>query len=189
MPDSRHQDGSATRNGYIKVTCSATEGSFTTIGDSNQASFYEVDVEAPCSGAAAPAGSKKKEEEKGGSGGVVFIIILLVAPTVYFAGGFIFNWKVKNLEGRERIPHVDFWAGLPGLIKEGARFSKSKVTRSDCEDMPPNTPPPCGLNRVSPWATTTTTTTTTTAKQTPRSPAAMRLFAGRPMANAGARAA
>ena len=38
-----HSDGAgATRNGYIKITCSATEAGFTTIGDSNQGSFYEV---------------------------------------------------------------------------------------------------------------------------------------------------
>ena len=114
---------------YIKVTCSATEGAFTTIGDSNQASFYEVDVNAPCAGAPAPGGGKVVK--KGGEGGVIFILIVLVGSSVYFAGGFIFNWKVKHLEGRERIPHVDFWAGLPGLVKEGVRFLKSKATRTD----------------------------------------------------------
>jgi len=45
-----HSDtGGNTRNGYIKVTCSTAEGGFTTIGDSNQGSFYEVEVNAPCS--------------------------------------------------------------------------------------------------------------------------------------------
>jgi len=39
--------------------------------------------------------------------------------------------QVKNLEGRDRLSHVDFWTGLPGLVKEGVRFSKSKVTRTD----------------------------------------------------------
>ena len=43
-----HDDGSATRNGYIKLTCADHKGEFTTIGDSNQASFYEVDVAVPC---------------------------------------------------------------------------------------------------------------------------------------------
>ena len=84
-----------------------------------------MDVNAQCAGAPAP----------GGGGGVIFIIIVLAGSSVYFAGGFIFNWKVKHLEGRERIPHVDFWAGLPGLVKEGFRFLKSKVTRTDCKDV------------------------------------------------------
>merc|ERR1719272_472994 len=79
-----HDDGKDTRNGYIKVTCSATEGAFTTIGDSNQASFYEVDVNAPCAGAPAPGGGKVAK--KGGEGGVIFILIVLVGSSVYFAG-------------------------------------------------------------------------------------------------------
>ena len=93
----------------------------------------QVDVAAPCAGAAGPGGGKKKEG--GGIGGVIFIIIVLAGSSVYFAGGFIFNWKVKHLEGRERIPHLDFWTGLPGLIKEGVRFLKAKVTRTDCKDL------------------------------------------------------
>ena len=45
-----HDDGSATRQGYIKIGCNPNATapySFTTIGDSNQAAFYEVDVIAP----------------------------------------------------------------------------------------------------------------------------------------------
>ena len=109
---------------YFKGTCADTEGDYTSKGDSRQESFYEIDANAKCQWdpIAPPAG---------GSGGVIFIIIVLAGSSVYFAGGFIFNWKVKHLEGRERIPHVDFWAGLPGLVKEGFRFLKSKVTRTD----------------------------------------------------------
>ena len=59
------------------------------------------------------------------------VIAFFVIGIVYFGGGFVFNMKVKNLEGRERIPHVDFWTGLPGLVKEGFRFTKSKATRTD----------------------------------------------------------
>jgi len=90
-------------------------------------SFYEVDATFKCPWDPI----KGAETGGGGSGGVIFILIVLVGSTVYFSGGFIFNWKVKHLEGRERIPHVEFWTGLPGLIKEGARFVKSKVTRTD----------------------------------------------------------
>ena len=49
-----HDDGSATRNGYVKVSCSTTDQGFTTKGDSSQPSFYEIDAIAPCSGAPAP---------------------------------------------------------------------------------------------------------------------------------------
>jgi hypothetical protein len=126
-----HDDGTDTRNGYIKITCAEAEGGFSTVGDSVQSSLYEVEVSAPCAGAPAPGGGTGDNNGGGGGGGVIFIIIVLAGSSVYFAGGYIFNWKVKHLEGRERIPHVDFWAGLPGLVKEGCRFLKSKVTRTD----------------------------------------------------------
>lgn len=47
-----HDDGRATRKGYIRITCDATvtSPSFTTIGDANQPSYYEVFTNAPCSG-------------------------------------------------------------------------------------------------------------------------------------------
>jgi hypothetical protein len=132
---------------YIKIACADTEGGFSTVGDSREASFYEIDVSAPCAGAPAPGGGAGGKSGGGGGGGVIFIIIVLAGSSVYFAGGFIFNWKVKHLEGRERIPHVDFWAGLPGLVKEGIRFLKSKVTRTDCEDVARVHPPRAAKQR------------------------------------------
>ena len=45
-----HDDGSDTRNGYIKITLAPSEGQYTTIGDSGEAAYYEVDVSAPLSG-------------------------------------------------------------------------------------------------------------------------------------------
>ena len=50
-----HDDGSDTRNGYIKVTCAAAQGPYTTLGDAVESSFYEVEVSAPCAGAAPPS--------------------------------------------------------------------------------------------------------------------------------------
>ena len=29
----------------------------------------------------------------------------------------MYNWKVKNAEPGDRVPHKDFWMGLPDLIK------------------------------------------------------------------------
>ena len=49
-----HDDGSATRDGYIKLTCADHKGGFTTTGDSRQAAFYEVDIDVPCPVAPGP---------------------------------------------------------------------------------------------------------------------------------------
>jgi len=131
-----HQEGGGgtVRNGYLKIACNnASSSGFTTVGDSNEGSYYEVDTIAPCSGAAGPpgGGSGGRHGESDGGAGTGLVIAFFVIGIVYFGGGFVFNMKVKNLVGRERIPHVDFWVGLPGLVKEGARFTKSKVTRTD----------------------------------------------------------
>ena len=132
-----HDDGSATRNGYIKVQCSGTDQGFATKGDSNQPSFYEIDAIAPCSGGAAPIGptgtpdhQKDDDSAEGGAGGIL-LIISFSGLVVYFGAGFMYNWKHKNLEGKERIPNLEFWTGLPGLIKEGCRFTLAKVKRDE----------------------------------------------------------
>lgn len=132
-----HDDGTATRNGYIKVSCSATDQGFTTKGDSNQPSFYEIDAVAPCSGAPAPGppgpngpSHNSGDEEEGGAGGIL-LIVFFCSLIVYFTGGVAYNWKVKNLEGKERVPNLEFWTGLPGLIKEGFRFTIAKIKRDD----------------------------------------------------------
>lgn len=128
-----HDDGSDTRNGYIKITCdqSVNSPSFTTIGDSNQASFYEVDTKAKCAGASAPSGSKGAPKASGGETGGILIAVFLGGFAVYFLVGFGYNMKVKQLEGTDRIPHYEFWTSLPGLAKEGVRFTKAKITKSD----------------------------------------------------------
>ncbi|EGG19546.1 mannose-6-phosphate receptor domain-containing protein [Cavenderia fasciculata] len=67
--------------------------------------------------------------KKGGiGGGWIFIIILLVATTVYILAGIGFNYKVRNLRGKEMFPNYAFWADFPGLLKDGVLFIKSKVS-------------------------------------------------------------
>ena len=43
--------------------------------------------------------------------------------TVYFVTGMIMNYRST---GSATIPHVDFWRGLPVLIKDGAAYSKTR---------------------------------------------------------------
>lgn len=130
---SNNQNG-VIRNGYVKISCSGTDGAWSTRGDSNQGNFYEVDGSGPCAGGSAPPSKPDHnnggDDKEGGAGGIL-LIVFFCGLFVYFAGGFVYLSQVKKLEGRERIPNVDFWTSLPGLIKEGGRFCISKVTRSE----------------------------------------------------------
>ena len=39
-----------------------------------------------------------------------------------FISGMLYNKAVHQAQGREIVPHYDFWADLPSLIKEGYLF-------------------------------------------------------------------
>jgi hypothetical protein len=52
--------------------------------------------------------------------------VLLVA---YIVGGVLFMTLKKGAEGVERFPNVSFWKDLPLLIKDGAGFAISPITK------------------------------------------------------------
>jgi hypothetical protein len=52
---------------------------------------------------------------------------LVVLAFVYFVGGFIFLRFVKHREGGDAIPNREFWADLPGLVKDGIMFVINKI--------------------------------------------------------------
>jgi len=45
----------------------------------------------------------------------------------YFGGFYVYNWKVKNAEPGDRVPHKDFWMGLPDLIKVRTHVGQMNV--------------------------------------------------------------
>lgn len=63
----------------------------------------------------------------GGSGdfdyGWVFVIIVLCGLFLYFVVGIIILKFVQHKEGREVVPNVDFWAGLPSLVIDGMKYA------------------------------------------------------------------
>eukprot|EP00754_Rhynchopus_humris_P019144 Rhum_TRINITY_DN14634_c0_g1::Rhum_TRINITY_DN14634_c0_g1_i1::g.104691::m.104691 len=72
--------------------------------------------------------TKSGSSDGGITGGAVFLIIFFVGGFVYFAGGFAYNFKMKELRGTEAVPNVAFWKDLPLLVKDGALFIKNKAT-------------------------------------------------------------
>jgi cation-dependent mannose-6-phosphate receptor len=56
------------------------------------------------------------------SGGSVLLIIFFIAFGVYFVGGIAILYFMRGARGLEAIPNIDFWRGLPGLVKDGLIF-------------------------------------------------------------------
>ena len=73
----------------------------------------------------------------GGAGGLsigsILLIAVLVVVIVYLLAGVVVQSAVRKAEGRERIPNVSFWSLLPGLVRDGFRFTFScgKTTQYD----------------------------------------------------------
>ncbi len=55
--------------------------------------------------------------DDGYSGGTTFCILFFITCLAYFGGGILIRKVLRGAEGREMIPHVDFWSDLPFLIR------------------------------------------------------------------------
>eukprot|EP00035_Acanthoeca_spectabilis_P020364 m.432495 g.432495 ORF g.432495 m.432495 type:complete len:282 (+) comp17443_c0_seq1:45-890(+) len=136
-----HTDAGGTqRDGFVKITCvkgGPTSGfAYTTVGDTGHQSQYEIDTTADCEAASGgpPSGHTGGEEKKEETGWVL-VGLLLGGFAIYFAAGYTYNWKVKGAEPSERVPNKEFWVGLPGLIKDGFRFTTSKVRGQEYQPL------------------------------------------------------
>uniref|UniRef100_A0A182UXM9 Autophagy-related protein 27 n=1 Tax=Anopheles merus TaxID=30066 RepID=A0A182UXM9_ANOME len=56
------------------------------------------------------------------STGTVLLIMLFVGLVSYFLIGATVNALYLGARGIEMVPHLDFWRGLPGLVRDGAQF-------------------------------------------------------------------
>jgi len=119
--------GANVRSGYLEIKCNEgiTNPKFDTTGDAGDSNTYAVNTTAACGGGKAPSIAE------GGKVGGLLLGLFFGGGAVYLVGGFAYNIKVRQLEGIDRIPHRDFWSSLPGLAKEGFRFTKSKATKTD----------------------------------------------------------
>jgi len=68
------------------------------------------------------------------SGGSIFLIIVVCIIPFYIGIGCVFNFKKKGTKlGMESFPNREFWADLPALIRDGARYAWN-MTRSGCKN-------------------------------------------------------
>jgi len=118
--------GQTTRKAQISFTCdtSVASGTFVSISEDTTSCTFNIVFKSKhaCAKGSAAAGSSSSDEGLGGSD--VFVIILVVVLFVYFAGGYIYNSKVKGTSGMESLPNHEFWTSLPGLVSDGFKFVK-----------------------------------------------------------------
>ncbi|OWF40504.1 uncharacterized protein LOC110463730 isoform X1 [Mizuhopecten yessoensis] len=74
-----------------------------------------------------PSGKVVITTEAGISSGTILCIIALVGAVVYVGGGMTYMRVRKNAAGVGMLPHKEFWAAIPGLIKAGAVFTYQKI--------------------------------------------------------------
>lgn len=74
-------------------------------------------------GPSGPSGS----DDSGISTGTILCIAVLALAVVYLVAGTVFTMGVRKSKGKEAIPNVSFWTSLPGLIKDGFKFTFSKI--------------------------------------------------------------
>ncbi|XP_061185561.1 cation-dependent mannose-6-phosphate receptor-like [Saccostrea echinata] len=67
------------------------------------------------------------DDESGISIGTILCIAVLALVVVYLVAGTVFTMGVRKSRGKEAIPNVTFWSSLPGLIKDGFKFTFQKI--------------------------------------------------------------
>lgn len=67
--------------------------------------------------------------------GSILTIIFFSLVAVYLIAGLLFNRLYRRETGREMIPNVTFWTALPGLVRDGFRFTVAKVRRTEYEPI------------------------------------------------------
>jgi len=67
---------------------------------------------------------------RGSSWGWITVGILVGVFIIYFGAGVAFRMKKLGAQGKDAIPHLEFWESLPSLIMDGVRFSidQTKIT-------------------------------------------------------------
>lgn len=69
--------------------------------------------------------------QTGGDGawGWTFLILTSVAGVLYAGGGWYYNHRQKSLNGKEALPHLDFWTiTLPEHVKAGIYFTRMELS-------------------------------------------------------------
>jgi len=105
------------RETTLLITCGSVEDFIVTEGST---CHYTIEMKSK-------AACLHDSGDGGISGGTVFLIILLVSVFLYVAIGCAVCIKKYERRGLDACPHKDFWAAIPGLVKDGCSFTVGKL--------------------------------------------------------------
>jgi len=108
------------RETTLLVTCGSAEDFIVTEGTGGNICHYTIEMKSK-------AACLHDSGDGGISGGTVFLIILLVSVFLYVAIGCAVCIKKYERRGLDACPHKDFWAAIPGLVKDGCSFTVGKL--------------------------------------------------------------
>lgn len=75
-----------------------------------------------CGGYSPPAQPSTSSDSL--TAGSVLLIVFFCLLAVYVLGGMVWNYRA-GATGTDLLPHASFWKSVPGLIKDGVRFTVS----------------------------------------------------------------
>jgi hypothetical protein len=110
-----------------------TASSFSVVEDTTTCIFtLKLNTQESC-----PGGNPSNPPGPSGGGGLgggsIFLILLLVGTLVYIAAGCVYKRKkIGTTTMKESCPNNEFWFGLPGLVKDGFRYSFNMI-RTGCK--------------------------------------------------------
>jgi len=115
---------------FVCISPSSADGaaSVTSYGSTTNGCNWQITVNslAVCQLPTPPPPSPPSSSS-GISGGWVFIIILLVVTFVYCVAGVLFMRFRRHAVGMEMMPNYALWREVPGLVKDGCRFTWGKI--------------------------------------------------------------
>jgi len=133
--------GGTPRTSTVNVICdSSTEANLVSATEASGCDLiFNLRSRHACPGSGSSGGSSGGSSSSGGrggggggssgplSGGSIILIIVSVGIVVYLIAGVFYKVKFVGAEGVERVPNVEFWTALPGLVKDGFAFTYHKI--------------------------------------------------------------
>lgn len=127
--------GGAQTQTTIFFDCSPTAADPTTVNMTitDRLCTYNLHIATPSACPSSPNAPPAPNPDNGNggsglSGGSVFLIIFFVFSFVYVAGGCIYRRVSYGVNGMEACPNHEFWAALPGMVSDGARYFFNTLT-------------------------------------------------------------
>ena len=75
-----------------------------------------------------PAGCRIGYGSGTGRKSEIILFWIVIVFLIYAVAGYIYNSKYKGKNGIEAFPNLEFWKELPGLVKDGIKFSCEKMS-------------------------------------------------------------